>query len=162
MQIQFIDVIGAPGWEKFLGGKTSTMQFTSEEVQKLKRQQKQLCQPAPAPPPKPRTSASGLLESSFDDPVPTSSEVILSPKNIGLHSKSTPSLEQQNSCPHPQLSPRSTASEPQQKTSSGGRWKNSLDSLNRPPVSSSNTSSCEDGIPRGYIAAPSSVTQPTM
>ena len=140
------------------------MQFTSEEVQKLKsRQQKlQICQAAPAPPPKPRTSASGLLESSFDlDPVPTSSEVvpILSPKNIGLHSKSTPSLEQQ---PVPQLSPRSTASEPQQKTSSGGnRWKNSLDSLNRPPVSSSNPS-CEDGIPRGYIAAPSSVTQPPM
>jgi hypothetical protein len=159
-----------------LGGKTSTMQFTSEEVQKLKRQQKQLCQPAPAPPPKPRTSASGLLESSFDlEPVPAYSDeaIIMSPKNpIGsLHSKSTPSLElQQNSCPHPQLSPRSTASEPQQKTSSnsssGGRWKNSLDSLNRPQVSSSNPSSTEsfreDGIPRGFIAAPSSVTQPPM
>merc|ERR1719490_329358 len=52
---------GAPGWEKFLGGKTSTIQFTSEEVNKLKQQRRQhhdASSPAgvapPKPPPKPR------------------------------------------------------------------------------------------------------------
>jgi len=121
---------GAPGWEKFLGGKTSTVQFTSEEVQKLKsRQQQYKLQNNQQPQPKPRTSASGLLESSFEEPpVPQ-----MLPPKIGLHSKSTPSLEQ-----GPQLSPRSTASEPQPKTS-GGRWKNSLDSLHQ-----------SDAIQRGF------------
>ena len=130
-------ISGAPGWEKFLGGKTSTVQFTSEEVQKLKKQHQH--QP-PVPPPKPRTSASGLLESSFDEP-PVPSEL----KNIGLHSKSTPSLEQ------PQLSPRltSTSESHHHHTPSktpNSRWKNSLDSLRHPPEA--------DGIPRGYTAAP--------
>ena len=76
----YFNYLGAPGWEKFLGGKTSTVQFTSEEVQKLKKQH------PPVPPPKPRTSASGLLESSFDEP-PVPSEL----KNIGIHSKGPPS-----------------------------------------------------------------------
>ena len=124
----YFDYLGAPGWEKFLGGKTSTVQFTSEEVQKLKKQH------PPVPPPKPRTSASGLLESSFDEP-PVPSEL----KNIGIHSKSTPSLEQ------PQLSPRSSNSEPPASKTPNSRWKNSLDSLRHHP---------EDGIPRGYTAAP--------
>ena len=137
------------------------MQFTSEEVQKLKRQQQQHKQQQnlpPVPPPKPRTSASGLLESSFEDTVPNSSEVLIpAPKNLGIHSKSTPSLEQQ-----PQLSPRSTTSEPQAKisvgsSSSGIRWKNSLDSLNRPQIPPVHP--VEDGIPRGFIANPV-VTQP--
>ena len=133
----FFRFLGAPGWEKFLGGKTSTVQFTSEEVQKLKKQHQH--QP-PVPPPKPRTSASGLLESSFDEP-PVPSEL----KNIGLHSKSTPSLEQ------PQLSPRltSTSESHHHHTPSktpNSRWKNSLDSLRHPPEA--------DGIPRGYTAAP--------
>jgi len=120
---------GAPGWEKFLGGKTSTVQFTSEEVQKLKSRQQQYKLNNQQPQPKPRTSASGLLESSFEEPpVPQ-----MLPPKIGLHSKSTPSLEQ-----GPQLSPRSTASEPQPKTS-GGRWKNSLDSLHQ-----------SDAIQRGF------------
>lgn len=148
---------GAPGWEKFLGGKTSTMQFTLEEVQKLKRQQKLSQQQPPAPPPKPRTSASGLLESSFDDSVPNSTEVLqLPPKNIGQYSKSTPSLEQQ-----PQVSPsaRSTVSDSQASAGNAGakskQWKNSLDNLNR--------STAEDhGIPRGYTAAPNPSSIPAQ
>ena len=147
---------GAPGWEKFLGGKTSTVQFTSEEVQKLKKQhQNQQPHTPPAPPPKPRTSASGLLESSFDDgpPVPISELTNKSSNNIGLHSKSTPSLEH-----NPQLSPRSSTSEPPNSSSisvgishskhqtPNSRWKNSLDSLRHHPE--------QDGIPRGYTAAP--------
>ena len=78
--------IGAPGWDRFLGGNVSTISFTSEEAQKFKQQkeegqrnrqqniknlinnQKQRLakQEAPTPPPKPRTSANGLLETSFE------------------------------------------------------------------------------------------------
>ena len=98
-------------------------------MQKLKSRQQQYKLNNQQPQPKPRTSASGLLESSFEEPpVPQ-----MLPPKIGLHSKSTPSLEQ-----GPQLSPRSTASEPQPKTS-GGRWKNSLDSLHQ-----------SDAIQRGF------------
>lgn len=135
------------------------MQFTLEEVQKLKRQQKlqQQQQQPPAPPPKPRTSASGLLESSFDDSVPTSAQVLqLPPKNIGQYSKSTPSLEQQ-----PQVSPsaRSTVSDSQASAGNAGtkskQWKNSLDNLNRP-------SNEDHGIPRGYTAAPNPSSIPAQ
>ena len=52
----------APGWEKFLGGKTSTIQFTSEEVNKIKQQQQQ--QKAPKVPPKPKNHH--LLQTHFD------------------------------------------------------------------------------------------------
>ena len=75
---------GAPGWEKFLGGKTSTVNFTSEEVEKFQKQQQKSAalplkkhshpiiqprnlDPAPQPPLRPRTSANGLLETSFDN-----------------------------------------------------------------------------------------------
>lgn len=105
------------------------MQFTSEEVQKLKQRQKSQV-PPPAPPPKPRTSASGLLESSFD---------------IGHYSKSTPSLENPKI---PQISPRSTTS-----ADGGKKWKNSLESLKNVP-----SNETADGIPRGFTAVP--VTQP--
>ena len=79
---------GAPGWEKFLGGKTSTVNFTSEEVEKFHKQQKQSSSSSSQFPPlkkhshpvmsatsqpphampvlRPRTSANGLLETSFD------------------------------------------------------------------------------------------------
>ena len=80
-------ILGAPGWDRFLGGNVSTISFTSEEAQKFKQQkeegqrnkqqniknlinnQKQRLsqqQAGPKPPPKPRTSANGLLETSFD------------------------------------------------------------------------------------------------
>eukprot|EP00095_Tigriopus_kingsejongensis_P005933 maker-scaffold316_size209483-snap-gene-1.28 protein:Tk05933 transcript:maker-scaffold316_size209483-snap-gene-1.28-mRNA-1 annotation:"protein shroom" len=115
---------GAPGWEKFLGGKTSTLQFTSEEVSKLKQQREEMAavtaQPMarnlppatpPKPPPKPKVNVPSLdgppqPSSAFHSPrgvkggfLPQTTRV-MSPTNanIGLSpihaSKSSPSLNQ--------------------------------------------------------------------
>ena len=126
MKYAFSKSLGAPGWDRFLGGNVSTISFTSEEAQKFKQQkeegqrnkqqniknlinnqkQKQASQQsAPKPPPKPRTSANGLLETSFDGdrlmvpPEPLEDPASISPisnQPIGLSpihtSKSQPSL----------------------------------------------------------------------
>ena len=103
---------GAPGWEKFLGGNTSTIQFTTEEVFKFRQHKPQPKEPLPVPPkppPKPKVS------------IDSNNSLGLSP----IHAcKSSPSLNQGH------LSPISHPSRPRAKP--GRLWKNSLDSISNP------------------------------
>ena len=137
----------APGWEKFLGGKSSTIQFTSEEVNKLKAQQQQRSSSqdqydspnsgnkhpsAPIPPPKPKSYPPPPMLPPFSPRVvsPTNANIGLSP----IHpSKSSPHLLGCSPNPTEPL-----IKKPSAHRSSGvaGQqqqpWKNSLDSLRQP------------------------------
>ena len=131
-----VAIAEAPGWEKFLGGKTSTIQFTSEEVSKLKQQRRQhhdASSPvvAPKPPPKPRFNP--LREDTTDNVVANNNHNA----NIGLapihSSKSSPSLNQPQLMASPSSGVASKKPHHLRNVSASANsspWKNSLDSLN--------------------------------
>ena len=153
----------APGWEKFLGGKSSTIQFTSEEVNKLKQQRRQhhdASSPAgvapPKPPPKPRFNP--LREDATDNVVVANNNHNHN-ANIGLApihgSKSSPSLNLQ---PQLMASPSSAAAAAASRkphhhlrnvsaSANSSPWKNSLDSLNN---RASVVDNCGSPISRGF------------
>ena len=150
----------APGWEKFLGGTSKTIQFTSEEVNKLKQQRRQhhdASSPVvapPKPPPKPRFNP--LREDATDNAAVTNNN---HNANIGLApihgSKSSPSLNQ----PQLMASPAAAASSKKphhlrnvSASANSSPWKNSLDSLNN---RASAVDNCGSPISRGFTTTAS-------
>ena len=149
----------APGWEKFLGGTSKTIQFTSEEVNKLKQQRRQhhdASSPVlapPKPPPKPRFNP--LREDATDNAAVTNNN---HNANIGLApihgSKSSPSLNQ----PQLMASPSAAASKKPHHlrnvsaSAHSSPWKNSLDSLNN---RASAVDNCGSPISRGFTTTAS-------
>ena len=149
----------APGWEKFLGGTSKTIQFTSEEVNKLKQQRRQhhdASSPVvapPKPPPKPRFNP--MREDATDNAAVTNNN---HNANIGLApihgSKSSPSLNQ----PQLMASPSAAASKKPHHlrnvsaSAHSSPWKNSLDSLNN---RASAVDNCGSPISRGFTTTAS-------
>ena len=135
-----------------MGGKTSTVNFTSEEVEKFQKQKQLplkkhshpiLQSSQQQPPLRPRTSANGLLETSFDNErliVPASEPVeakgpeplkpVPSSSMMSNLAKSTPSLFNRS-----QQQQAATVKSPCDSKRKGNWRKNSLESLRPQPES---------------------------
>ena len=143
---------GAPGWEKFLGGKTSTVLFTSEEVERLKTK-KPFSQPPPEPivPSKPRTSANGLLETSFEsdrlmvpaDPITTVDGLSKSNPSLSMRKPDNCDVNSNNV-----MGGRKTLSTGKMSTGLPAHLVSSLESLGH-----SNGQDAASGPGRGFTAA---------
>lgn len=166
-----------------MGGKTSTVNFTSEEVEKFQKQKQQLplkkhshpiitatSQSQPQPPLRPRTSANGLLETSFDNDrliVPASEPVepkggesslkpVPSSSMMSNLAKSTPSLF--NRSQQHQHQPTTVKPCDSKRKAGGGNWrKNSLESLRAAQGSESEVSPVSRGTAAGGQQPPPSL-----